>query len=310
LYFVAVGTLDELLWKLLEKKFQDLGEFVEGQEKLKLVIHKHYHGKKELLSTFTLADADESGDELNSDDDSDEGKELLDLEHDLEGDIEKLGQEELTMIAPDGAEDEFNVDSTPDEAVSQPDNSGPVLGRSEEEAILLSDDEDENTHAESKRESTPSPAPAPNGDSKSGQSAQNGESFNITKPLSQCQAYNILFEGPSFGIQLLIHNGRPVVGKRLDPKYMKPAVGDTAIAINGQRLPLTESLDQVTSYLKHAISRNPVQVTFLENESVSLFIQRRLEVERKRQEELSARMARPINLSKEGRGVIELLDDE
>ncbi|OEU20498.1 hypothetical protein FRACYDRAFT_179877, partial [Fragilariopsis cylindrus CCMP1102] len=31
LYFVATGTLDVLLWDLLEKKFRDLGEFVEGK---------------------------------------------------------------------------------------------------------------------------------------------------------------------------------------------------------------------------------------------------------------------------------------
>ena len=55
LYFVASGTLDDPLWRLLEKKFRDLGEFVEGMEKQKIVVHKTYHGTKELDAMFGVA---------------------------------------------------------------------------------------------------------------------------------------------------------------------------------------------------------------------------------------------------------------
>ena len=53
IYFVALGTIDDLLWKLLETKFRDLGEFVEGKEKQKLVVHRTYHGVKDLYSVDT-----------------------------------------------------------------------------------------------------------------------------------------------------------------------------------------------------------------------------------------------------------------
>lgn len=38
LYFAAKGTLDDVLWQLIEKKFQDLGEFVEGKIRLCCVL--------------------------------------------------------------------------------------------------------------------------------------------------------------------------------------------------------------------------------------------------------------------------------
>ena len=56
LYFVATGTLDDLLWKLLEKKFRDLGEFVEGLEKQKIVVHKTFHGIKDVDAIFENLD--------------------------------------------------------------------------------------------------------------------------------------------------------------------------------------------------------------------------------------------------------------
>ena len=62
LYFVASGTLDDLLWRLLEKKFRDLGEFVEGMEKQKIVVHKTYHGTKELDAMFGVAAPDDEED--------------------------------------------------------------------------------------------------------------------------------------------------------------------------------------------------------------------------------------------------------
>jgi SNF2 family DNA or RNA helicase len=52
LYIVAKGTLDELLWKHIENKFRDLGEFVEGKEKLKLLVHKVIVGSSSLIQSI------------------------------------------------------------------------------------------------------------------------------------------------------------------------------------------------------------------------------------------------------------------
>ena len=38
LYFIAKGTLDEVLWKLIEKKFRDLGEVSDALRKLSIIL--------------------------------------------------------------------------------------------------------------------------------------------------------------------------------------------------------------------------------------------------------------------------------
>ena len=40
LYFIGKGTLDEVLWKLIEKKFRLLGEFVEGRENMDIALER------------------------------------------------------------------------------------------------------------------------------------------------------------------------------------------------------------------------------------------------------------------------------
>jgi len=38
----ALSILLQILWKLVEKKFRDLGEFVEGKDNLNIVVHNYY----------------------------------------------------------------------------------------------------------------------------------------------------------------------------------------------------------------------------------------------------------------------------
>ena len=59
-----------MLWKLIEKKFRDLGEFVEGKEKQKMIVDRTYESAKELFSMFqTRAALD--GDDSESEEDED-----------------------------------------------------------------------------------------------------------------------------------------------------------------------------------------------------------------------------------------------
>jgi len=62
-YFIGKGTLDEVLWLLVEKKFRDLGEFVEGRA---TNIKIHQEGTVEM----------ESSDSDNDDDDNPEPKQI------------------------------------------------------------------------------------------------------------------------------------------------------------------------------------------------------------------------------------------
>lgn len=328
LYFVGIGTLDELLWKLLEKKFRDLGEFVEGQEKQKIVVHKTYHGTKDLDAMFEIPDGGESDEEENPDEDDDaEDTELLKLQPDLEGDIAQLVKEELTMMKADGDDDDGGDDS----ALQDTKSGEPVAGSTEEEAIMLSDDEAEapskssNGGQEQESEKEGAPESAGNvttqsaAENPSGTSEKNVKNASKLSQLDGCRGYGIVFEGNSFGMQLFPYKGRAIVGRRLLNKNCeKPAVGDALVAVNGQRLPLTDKINDITNFMKASIDRGPVELIFVEHPTFKQIAERQIErenqihAERRRlaaqQAELQAKMARPITKGPDD--VIDLLDDD
>ena len=317
LYFVAVGTLDELLWKLLEKKFRDLGEFVEGKEKMKIVVHKVFRGEKDLHSMFKTDEAETVSETLDlekNEEDSECGS-FLDLEKDLEQDIAMLGKEELTMILPEGEEDEIGVDGKPF-ANGQKDNVPGITdrGRSEDEAIvLLSDDEDEKVPAAPNQNASPSgpEADSPNVSSSDHQATEAAQqpvprTFEscFAGSLPRCRFYNLLFVGPSYGIQLVIYNGRAVVGKKIDPTYTKPAIGDILVAVNGSTIPLLREISVLSAYLKAEKMKAPVELTFAEDEGFADFFNTNL---------LLAQEAKKRSAQQASQGageVIELLDDD
>ena len=96
-----------ILWKLIEKKFQDLGEFVEGKEKLKMVVHKVYKNTKELTSMF---EADLGSFEDDDAEDFPEDMNEFIFGEDLEQDILSLGEEEKKMVKEDEGEDDESED--------------------------------------------------------------------------------------------------------------------------------------------------------------------------------------------------------
>lgn len=318
LYFVASGTLDEILWKLLEKKFKDLGEFVEGKEKLKLVIERTYTGLKELHAIFsTPADDDEEDDRAVVKSDGDD--EILDLEMDLQQDIAELGKEELTMMLPaDTEEDEVDLvaESKTQQSRNLPSNDTDGRGKSEEDAILLSDDEEDEEAAK------------PTGDAggviesdgaKPGDSGGSfNRTFNFNAPLPKCRIYTMTFPGPSFGIQLRLHERRAVVCTTRSPQNGKPAVGDIVVALNGQHIEFIDHLSMFLNILKASIARDPpVRLTFAEDETFTKYytevvlpaefeIEKQQELHRQQLKQLAAQQ-RPKADSNE---VIELLDDD
>jgi len=323
LYFVATGTLDDLLWKLLEKKFKDLGEFVEGQEKQKIVVHKTYHGTKDLDSMFVIPDGEGSDEDVNFDDESDdeENKEILKLEHDLEGDIALLGKEELTMMKGENDDDDGADEPALQDSKGEPEH---VAGGTEEEAILLSDDEADaapqpSTRQESQdpeKKTTPGAQPdkpqsAEAGAEESGDktSTETGTGLDTRKPLQSCRGYSTVFEGDGYGIKLFIHEGRAVVGgKFFAGGHEKPEVGDSLVAVNGQRLPFMQNLTQISDFMRSSLKRGPVELTFVEIPALKDFVLRQAEMHRKLYEEMRTKLAKPITTGPED--VIDLLDDD
>ena len=299
-YFVARGTVDSVLWRLIEKKFRDLGEFVEGKEKLKLVVDKEYHRVKELHDLFQNDKFDDADSDELLDGETEEDDEFQ-LDVDLVHDIEVFGEEECMMLQ--------NLDNNDDDGGTSdrasPITSGPVAdsttlstetprqqagtGRSEEDAIALSDDEDE--------------APAPTNPNNT-QLLSASRPISSTTDLQRFTAYKIYLKG-TLGLELGFYNGRIIVNRVLEPRRMmhgedcKPAVGDILTSFNGFQIHLVKETTQVLSGVRAALARGTVEFVFSFDPSFTeYYIKHRAERRRRRMKEKRARiptLAEPVN---------------
>ena len=289
---------------------------MEGKERLKLVVEKTFGSTKELYAdTFAV--------ETNADDDDDDFK--LDdipefqLDSELVDDIEALAADERKMLQRDMDADEGDpvgyFDSKPAAAVEET----PVAGHTEEDAILLDDDdEDDDNQGEKPSSAEPSdeaaaaaqpqtPAPAaPRRD-------------NANDILGDSRLYNIIFNGPTLGIELSCQSGRVFVSQVKPERRQalgddcKPGYGDILVAINGTPMSLVPDLSTTISTLKYYLQQPPVELMFLEAprfaKALFLFTQR--------QQQMQAAAPAPPSAPPEqkpsddgGDDVIELLDDE
>lgn len=273
---MARGTLDDVLWKLIEKKFRDLGEFVEGKEKLKLIVDNEYTGAKELQSAMFHVDDDGS-----DDGDGQEDTTVVDPEFELDGDlvhdIEELGEEEQRMLQEsedpdDGDGDgqqpiEFDTKMPARKSVFERTSS---KGLSEDDAIALSDDEEVPTSSK----------PSANGttvdktisDAKE-QQVYEGLSKNVDDPqniLEGCRLYRIIFPDKRLGLEVTIYNYRVVVAGVNDERLQrlghdsKPSVGDILVGIAGSALKPANNLGAILQYLKSVLENPPTEFTFAE----------------------------------------------
>jgi hypothetical protein len=298
---VAKGTVDDVLWRLIEKKFQDLGEFVEGKEKLKMVVDHTYTNHKDLFSIFQ-APVLENDDEDDDDEDDADLKELLN-NSDIEHDIEALGEEEQRMLRAVDAEDEEgeNQASTSNKGGDQKtealviddddddennNNVDGCEGRSEEAAITLSDDEEDAKlpakilpalHVEERK-------PGGTDVEKNDQitSAPNLESPEIllSQKFTACRMYQMFFRGPSLGLEIVFFHGRVVIAKVSDDHmsrpYGKPSTGDVIVAVNGHPLAMATNLAPAREAIREGLQYPPVLITFAEDPMVQKFFENRL----------------------------------
>lgn len=311
-----------MLWDLLEKKFRDLGEFVEGKEKMKIVVHKTYESVKDLnslFSTFEKGDFDvmsEGNDPVESREDE-EG--LIKLEDDLQQDITQLAQEEMVMISQgtEGEDDDGGDPSAGGEMSSQNPNGKVGPGQTEEDAICIIDDDDDGPGgktSEKKDLSRPadkSPSQHPGAvESSSGGDAN--QDFDPSNPFDAPRLYSQTFEGDAFGIQLFAFHGRIVVGQNTKGSH-KPAPGDIVAAVNGMPMPYDVALSHVLSWMRRALCEGPVEVNFVEDERFIQFFTKVLlakTIVSQNESSLAARPSPPPPVVEHEDGVIELIDDD
>lgn len=261
LYIAAKDTIDEVLWILLKRKFRALGEFVEGQEKMEMVVHKTYTDECDAVSG--KYDAKQSND-LEDYDGGDMENELL--EDSLQHDLEELASEDLKNSIG------FDEDIATDETVSPNKQVSSPLPSTEDSVICLSDDDGDETQP--KRATVPD----------SPYSEEMGcdellECFRVTKNLehlkihgstkfSKTQFFYAFFDGPKYNMSLKYRFGRCLIAA--NNGWLQ--LGDIIIAINEWVLKYGEDFSTIFYYLKQASTHNPVRICFCRDESFSLLI--------------------------------------
>jgi len=304
LYFVAKGTLDELLWKLLENKFESLGEFVEGKEKMKMVVNKTYHSTHELLKTVAPDDALDSEGELSDLLESElDVSNVQEIDSDLEHEIEELGKEEEQILkaAADNDGSDPESDAKPAARVEKKD----TVGTTEDEAICLSDDDDDEV------EVVPV-APAGPQAEKSADGEVEATSEEIVpaakKPLNILTAsfpglrlYRLLFIGARYGLNFALIEGRMVVSGQNDARTQefgpqaRPHVGDVLVQLGTYIVPLTplaSDMSRIVNALRNAknLGQN-VQLTFAEDSTITDYAKEVLAEREKDQRDAQVRSA-------------------
>jgi hypothetical protein len=289
-YMVASGTLDDILWKLIEKKFRELGEFVEGKEKLKMIVHKVYKNEAELHSIFDTDQDESDDDDLQPDPVESSGDDVLPLDSSLEHDIEEFGREEQAMLlAADGDDEGEESEQTSATRIetTQP-QTGP--GRSEEDAIALSDDDDENVEVVAQQR-------------KAVDLENHDSDVNVLGTLPDCRIYKMTLQGPTLGVEVSICKGRIVVAKKLPARMRrlgddcKPDVGDVLVAVDNQVMPMVYKLDATLNYLKAVLSRpQPMVMFFAEHDDFKQFYIKKYGQVKKKPEMLTPRDDQVVDL--------------
>ena len=169
--------LSTVLWKLVEKKFRSLGEFVEGKENLDIVVHQTFDcGLKAIaIDDGTDDDDDEEEDDGNEDGVDGPKKKRLkrqrtssfgDLadEDSIQHDIEELAKEEEAMLnigldddddnngdAPAGSNNNATKSSGGNTRGDGRNNTAPEKKKT---AVICLDDSDDEAEASKKKSST------------------------------------------------------------------------------------------------------------------------------------------------------------
>lgn len=162
-----------VLWKLVEKKFRQLGEFVEGKENLDIVVHQTFDCG---LKAIAIEDGDDDEDDEEEDDDNDGGADgpkkkrwkrqrtssfgdLAD-EDSIQHDIEELAKEEEAMLNIGFDDDDDNNGDAPvgsnSNAAKSTDGNNRGGGRNtdpekKKTAVICLDDSDDEAEASKKK---------------------------------------------------------------------------------------------------------------------------------------------------------------
>ena len=276
LYFVAKGTLDELLWKLLENKFQALGEFVEGKEKMKIVVNKTFHSSHELLKNVVPEVVESEGDDLSDVNSECSLSDVEELGSDLEHEIEELGLSEQKLLdaAADNDGSDLETQSEPDSKLPAKVVAKDTVGTTEDDAICLSDDDEEELPVPPVNRKAEETVTDESTTTSQGSAAKKPAFSFHTASFPRLRIYRLLFSGKTYGLMFSLVAGRLVVSGQNESRVRefgasaKPHVGDVLVAVNRRILPIVRELSQATGLLKSAMTQGTTELVFAEDSEI------------------------------------------
>ncbi len=267
LYFIAKGTLDEVLWKLIEKKFRDLGEFVEGKENMDIALERTLEDDEEDEILKVEAEDAASRKRISQDDLTD----YVDTDDlDLNAEIKELVHEEEEMLKIGKEEDDIDSEGADKESSSYEKTetssmqSAPPEEKYDPVINLLDGDDEEETK---EKQLT------------IGETRQLYKDSGVRAKVKiepntlfkNVRVYRLKYPGPTYGLIMVSCNGRVVVksfhSERANKNWSKPEVGHIIIAVNDFILPRGAPFTKVLQLMKYAMrDRPPVTVTFAEDD--------------------------------------------
>ena len=270
IYLIGRGTLDEVLWKLIAKKFRSLGEFVEGKSKN---IDVHKNGR--------ILGIDESDD----DDDKAYNEESLHEESIAEVEDIDISDEIKNLSGEEQARLKINAEDIETEVKAK---SKYELGSSKKMAICLSDDE-----------CTVVSPPNKNKDRSS--------QLKFYKMLFVEKSYELVLNPHDGRVVVLDRNETRINRLGLNSR---PHVGDVLMAIGNFVLPYGIPFKEVVKKMRHALteSSSGVELTFIDYPDFKVFYKNC--VRPKTIAKLKKHQKRNNGVVLKKREVIELTDDE
>ena len=316
LYLIAKGTLDEVLWKLLEQKFRDLGEFVEGKENLDIVVHRRFDcGLDAIQSGEGDHDTDEDDDHQSSSVKNAKRRRAecfgdLAEEADIQHDIEELAREEAVMLMDgldgDGGEEDASGVASSSGTNTETSRCGK---KNESSTICLLDDDDEEMDNKNKGVDKKTEQPIYITDAIETFIKENSMHYHFESRsrLKSLRTYNVCFGGRAYGMKLSPFDGHIIVVENCPARLRelgdgtKPGIGSIVLKINGVYLRYGVSFHEVKNYLvqlmhQSRIHGNPVEILFGEDDDFCKFIREVYlpkDTERKKQDALQRSVNNP-----------------
>lgn len=262
LYFILRGTLDEVLWKLIEKKFRDLGEFVEGKENMGIALERELEDDEEdqMLKNEEEDNNGENGGKKRKAQDA--FGDMIDAD-DLAKEFEEIGQEEMKKgkNAEEVEEMETAVEA--------------VEGKAAQTGVIeLLDDDAEDDDGDKPRTTI-------------SDIRELYRSSGILARLKidpqvqfvKMRIYNLQYPGPSYGLIMVACNGRVVIKSHHSSAASAsgngekiPKIGAIIVGVNGRLLPYRAAFVEVLKHMKEMMRTPPVTVMFAEDDDfISMF---------------------------------------